>query len=73
MKKFLSSFWRGWKKLGLIIGDFVSGVLLTFFYFTVFAVVAIPYRILTKKPKNKITNFIIKQKTISTLEDFKNE
>jgi len=37
MKEALSKFWAAWKKFGYFIGDLVARVVLTIFYFTVFA------------------------------------
>ncbi len=65
-----------WMKFGLIIGNFVSGVVLVVFYFTVFALFALPFRIFGKNPlaaQSKNSNWVEKKKTILALKDFENE
>lgn len=73
MKKRLSSVWAGWKKLGLIIGNFISTVVMIVFYFTFFALVAIPFRIFSRNKEEGDTNFIVRKSTISTLKEFESE
>ncbi|MEK7169276.1 MAG: hypothetical protein AAB377_00915 [Patescibacteria group bacterium] len=66
----------GWMKFGLIIGNFVSGVVLVFFYFTIFALFALPFRLFGKNPlavQSKTSNWIKKEKTPTILKDFENE
>jgi len=72
-KKFLSKIWRGWKKLGLVMGNVVSRIILTLFYFSVFAIVGIIFRLFSRRLEKKISNFLVKAKTISDLMGFKNE
>ena len=43
-------FWKWWQKTGLIIGNFVSGVVLTVFYYTIFPFFAVPFRLFGKNP-----------------------
>lgn len=69
----MGKIWFWWKKIGLITGNFISNVVLTVFYFTIFAVFAIIFKIFSKTSKNKETNFVEKKSTISKLAEFKNE
>lgn len=69
----LRKIWQGWKKVGLVMGDFVSGVILTVFYFTIFAIFALPYRIFSRAKKNKDSQFVLKEKILIGLKGFKNE
>jgi hypothetical protein len=73
MKKILSKIWKIWKKFGLVTGNFVSAIFLTVFYFTFFAIIAIPYRILVRRPKSNASSFVIKKSTPTFLEDYKYE
>jgi len=73
MNKTLSSIWFWWKKIGLIIGNIVSAVFLTVFYFTIFAPFAVIFRIFNREKKSADSNFIDKKLTISRMEEFKNE
>lgn len=45
MKHVLKKIWKRWMGWMMVFGDFVSFCLLTIFYFTIFAVFAIPYRL----------------------------
>ncbi len=57
-----------------IVGGFISGVFLVVFYFTIFALVAIPYRIFKRSfcmPSS--SNWIMKKKSPATLKGFENE
>lgn len=63
-------------KIGLIIGNFVSGIILTVFYFTAFALFAIPIKLFGKNPfaaQSKNSNWIAKKNTIATLKEFETE
>jgi hypothetical protein len=73
MSKFLSKMWGLWKKIGLILGNFVSAVFLTIFYFTVFAILAIPYRVFARRSRSGKSSFIIKKSTPTSLGDYKYE
>lgn len=37
MKEILKNFWENWKRFGRFMGNIVSRIVLTLFYFTVFA------------------------------------
>ena len=45
MQRVLGSVWRGWLKLAAILGNILMVVLLSAVYWTVFALVAIPFKI----------------------------
>lgn len=65
-----------WMRFGLIIGNFVSGVILVIFYFTVFALFALPFRLFGKNPlavRSETSNWMEKEKTPTVLGDFENE
>jgi len=60
---------------GLIIGNFTSALFLIIFYYTLFALVAVPFRLFGKTVTQKArgTNWVPKEKTLQTLEDYKNK
>lgn len=62
-------------QLGHVMGNFMSGVFLVIFYFTFFALFALPYRLFGKTVTRKAleTNWILKKKTIHALDDYKYE
>ena len=65
-----------WMKFGLVVGNFVSGVVLVIFYFTIFALFALPFRLFGKNPlavRSKTSNWMDKEKTPTVLNDFENE
>jgi hypothetical protein len=41
-----NKIWQSWKRLGQFIGDLIARIVLTFFYFTIFAPFGIGVRIL---------------------------
>jgi len=70
----LKKIWQGWKRVGFFIGNIISSVFLFVFYFTVFALFAIPYRIFSSSGRAKRASYFIKPpKQLRELEDFKNE
>lgn len=70
---FLSRLWKAWKRFGFFIGNIVSNVFLTIFYFTIFALFAIPYKITVYYKKSSGSNFKLPGKQMCTLEDFQKE
>jgi hypothetical protein len=42
---FLSRLWRGWKRFGEILGNFLARIVLTVFYFTIFVPFALGVRL----------------------------
>jgi len=73
--KFFKLFWHFLEKTLIFIGNTISGVVLFVFYYTIFALFAIPFRIFSKplKSKSAASNFVIKEKTPSVLKDFESE
>ena len=47
VKRVLSAVWRGWLKLAAILGNIQMAVLLTIIYWTILALVAIPFKLLS--------------------------
>ncbi len=73
---FLKKLWRGWIKFGLALGNFISNVVLTIFYFVVFPFFAAPYRAFGEDPlkaRTASSNWILKAKNLEDISDFKNE
>lgn len=68
----MKRFWENWKKFGIFIGNIISNIFLTVFYFTFFALFAIPYKLL-RRSKLSGSNFMIPKKQITSFEDFKKE
>lgn len=74
MNSFFKKLLDLWMKFAYALGDFISSVFLTVFYFTIFAIVAIPYKIANgsfRAPKR--TNWTEKKKTPASLEEFQKE
>ncbi|MDD5144799.1 MAG: hypothetical protein PHW72_01625 [Candidatus Pacebacteria bacterium] len=71
--KILSLIWLWWKKIGLVIGNFVSTIVMFVFYFTVFSLVAIPFRFFSRVERGKSSTYINKKSTISALKEFESE
>jgi hypothetical protein len=44
-----------WMRVGQVIGHYVSGFILTVFYFTIFALFAIPYRLVQFFSASRLT------------------
>ena len=43
----MSAIWRGWLKFGVILGNIQMVVLLTIIYWTMLALIAIPFKLLS--------------------------
>ena len=71
--KYLSLLWVIWKRFGFLLGNLVSTVFLTVFYFTIFALFAIPYKTVLHFRKSSGSNFKIPRKQISAFDDFQKE
>lgn len=69
----LSRLWENWKKFGFLIGNIISNIFLTIFYFTVFALFAVPYKMVGRFKKRPVSNFRLPGKQMRTLEDFQKE
>jgi hypothetical protein len=75
---FFSALKRGWGAVtrGLIyFGEIVSSILMTVFYYTVFAVVAIPFRFIEHPfaPASGTSNFHPAKRVFATRKDFEQE
>jgi hypothetical protein len=42
---FFNKLWRGWKRFGEILGNFLARIVLTIFYFTIFVPFALGVRL----------------------------
>jgi len=75
MRHILRKIWQLWLKLGLLLGNIVSAVILFIFYFTIFGLFALPLSFRRKflKPASSNSNWRIKQKQYFSLKDFENE
>lgn len=76
--RFFDALKRGWTILqrGLtFIGDIISTIILTVFYYSVFAVVAIPLRLIERPfaPASGTSNFRAAVRTFETREDLRQE
>jgi len=71
--RYFSYLWENWKRFGLFVGNIISNIFLTIFYFTVFALFAIPYKIIGHFKKPSVSNFEIPGKQINGFEDFQKE
>jgi len=72
----LRRVWQAWLKFGFVIGNIVSAIILGIFYFTFFALFAIPFRIFGVsffKARLPDSNWINKEKTLLSLNDFESE
>ena len=71
----LKKIWNGWKKFGFWLGDIISSVILVVFYFTVFALVAIPFRLFSDPlaRKHSHSKWILKKETPTLLVGFRDE
>lgn len=74
MGNFFKKIGDGLLAVGMRIGNFMSAVIMTIFYFTVFALFAIPFRCFSRplSAKSPRSNWLDRNKTFST-GDFDNE
>ena len=75
MKAFWARFSERMKRFGLAVGKIMSTIFLVVFYFTIFAVFALPFRLLTDVLRWKVegSNFVSVKKQLSSLDDFRLE
>ncbi|TSC89024.1 MAG: hypothetical protein G01um10142_551 [Parcubacteria group bacterium Gr01-1014_2] len=73
LMRYFSRLWENWKRFGFFIGNLTSNVFLTIFYFTIFALFAIPYKLITYYKKSSGSNFKLPRKQMRTFEDFQKE
>jgi len=73
--KFLKFCWRQFKNLSLIIGNIISWIILFIFYYTIFLLFALPFKIFSKNNDFKLSksNWIVKESALLTLDNFKDE
>jgi len=73
--KLLKFFWRQFKNLSLIIGNIISWIILFIFYYTIFLLFALPFKIFSKNNDFKLSksNWIVKESALLTLDNFKDE
>ena len=71
----LKNLWDLWKKVGFFIGNFISSTFLILFYYTIFAIFAIPFKFLSDplglKPSK--ANFKLKKDRRIDLDWFQKE
>lgn len=69
----LRSIWETWKRIGRIIGDFIGRIVLTIFYFTIFAPFGLGVRLLSDplrlKPEGNPTQWLTRKTWDRTVED----
>jgi len=73
--KFLKFCWRQFKNLSLIIGNIISWIILFIFYYTIFLLFVLPFKIFSKNNDFKLSksNWIVKESALLTLDNFKDE
>ncbi|KKU91475.1 MAG: hypothetical protein UY23_C0001G0081 [Candidatus Jorgensenbacteria bacterium GW2011_GWA1_48_11] len=73
--KFLKKVRDGWMKTGLFMGNVMSGIFLTIFYFLIFSLFAIPFRIFVKvlRRKSEHSNWFLRKDVFPGMEDFRDE
>lgn len=74
--QFLSALWRAWMKFGFFIGNIVSGIVLGVFYFTVFGLVAVLFRLFGTNALSRHadqSNWVENKTPRTALADFANE
>jgi hypothetical protein len=71
----LKLVWDKFQKFGLFIGNIISTIVLTVFYFTIFALFATPFRLFSNifAPKQKDSNWVVRPKNIADLKDLETE
>lgn len=57
----------------LIVGNVISSTVLIIFYFTLFAIFAIPYRLFVRAQASPTSNFKPPRRMVFAAEDFKQE
>lgn len=51
MKDLLTTLWRAWKRIGMLIGDVIARIVLTLFYFTIFVPFGLGFRLSGRRKK----------------------
>lgn len=67
--------WRAVTRALTLFGEFISTAVLTIFYYTIFALVAIPYRLFERPfdPASDASNFRPPNRTFAARGDFEQE
>ncbi|MBI2035462.1 MAG: hypothetical protein HYT12_02125 [Candidatus Liptonbacteria bacterium] len=74
MKGILLKIKELWFKFAFLLGDFISSVLLTLFYYLIFGIFALPYRIIKNDfASGEATNWTAKGKWGDDLGSIKKE
>lgn len=74
MKNWFSKIWSAWKKIGLAIGNFLATIFLFIFYFSIFVIFALPWRLFHKtKLADEKSRFLAGGREVTSLKDFESE
>jgi hypothetical protein len=69
----LQRMWAGWKRIAQVIGDFIGRIVLTVFYFTIYAPFGLGVRFggdpLDIKPAGQKVHWLIRNTRDKTLDD----
>jgi len=67
--------WNALSKIRSAVAGLVTNIFLFIFYYSIFALFALPFKLLSGllSRRQKNSNWIIKESTPSTLKDFQNE
>jgi len=73
--KLLKFFWQQFKKLSFVIGNVISWIILFIFYYTIFLLFALPFKIFSKNNDFRLSksNWIVKESTPMSIDNFINE
>lgn len=71
----LKTVWRGFTKVAEMFGNVMSAILLTIFYYTVFALFALPHRLLNRHTvfSKKSSNWVKRSPKLFQMSDVQNE
>lgn len=72
---FLKFIWQQFKKISFAFGNIISWVILFVFYYTIFLLFALPFKIFSKNNnlKSSQSNWTVKESAVMSLDNFKNE
>ncbi|HZX50251.1 MAG TPA: hypothetical protein VFE94_03895 [Candidatus Paceibacterota bacterium] len=75
MREKLHYLWRGFQKVSLFVGNIISTVFMIAFYFSLFALVALPARFFGKylAQKGLYSNWVLRGQEKNSLQDFQHE
>lgn len=65
----LTSIWEMWKRIGRAIGDLIGRIVLTVFYFTIFAPFGVGVRLFRRHPdaSARVGNWITRELTVDDM------